>query len=284
MPCLTGWRGFAPIRGYEIRLFEPVRSMAHVGALPDLPHVRPTGARVALPLLAVLHTPDSSRVSLLLLGTPRERANHRPHRPQPPTPRKRPAERRGPGRSVLGVTVGNPCRHRPPNPRERRPRYGAGDAVATLRRLSSSFFARSRPSYRPNPFEADLDALVAEDRALGGLGTRPGDAAPKTASTRILLRPTRSLLTDRGSNLLLPPPTPWGSTSRTSMARRTRGPEAPPGRGRRRLRPLSSVRRVVEKGHSANFALGGFSELRLEVFRHSPSILGTRGFRLRPRQ
>jgi hypothetical protein len=64
--CMTGSRGFASVRCWGIRLFKPLHSMARVGALPDLSHARPTGARVVLALPAVLHTPNSSRVSLFL--------------------------------------------------------------------------------------------------------------------------------------------------------------------------------------------------------------------------
>jgi hypothetical protein len=74
IPCLTGWRGFAPVRGCGIGLFKPSRSMT----LP----------------MAVLRAVNLPRGRPLMLGTPSELRNHRPHRP------------RSPGTRTLGPLMG----------------------------------------------------------------------------------------------------------------------------------------------------------------------------------
>jgi hypothetical protein len=47
----------------------------------------------------------------------------------------------------------------------------AGDAVGTLRSLSSTFSALSLPSYHPGLVKAASNAFVAAELTLGGPGT-----------------------------------------------------------------------------------------------------------------
>lgn len=67
MPRLTGWRGFAPVRGYEIGLFKPCRSMTCTRTLPDLSPLwrdecsecDPTSGRASRPRPALRWSPHA---------------------------------------------------------------------------------------------------------------------------------------------------------------------------------------------------------------------------------
>ena len=184
---------------------KPFRSMARVGVLPDFSRVRPTGALVALPLPAALHTPDSYRVSLLLARTPRA--------PQTiaRTDRNHQYRAKRLAKGAFSYERRGRCPGLVPTALDGRAHAiisGAGDAGGTLRRLPGTQFFLRRPSHRPVPFKAASNAVVAEEHAPRALGPQRGGRASKTACTHILVWPTGLLVRDRGPDLLIPLPHP----------------------------------------------------------------------------
>jgi hypothetical protein len=135
-------------------------------------------------------------------------------------------------RSVLTVAVDNLpsavdsriAGRRQENPANRYIHGGAGDAVGTLQRLSSTFSALSRPPYQPGPFKDASNVVVSEELALGDWGLprwhRPSQRLLRASSPGDRVSGGRS----RGANSCYSLPHS-GSTSMTPMTRLTPGPE-----------------------------------------------------------
>ena len=87
------------------------------------------------------------------------------------------------------MAVDNSCQYRPQeSPANRRIIAGAGDAVGTLRRLSSTFSLYRDLLTNQGLFKAASNVVVAEELALGGLGPIEMVQAFKAASTRVSIR------------------------------------------------------------------------------------------------
>ena len=257
-------------------MFKSFRSMASVGTLPDLSHVRPTGARVAVRRLLVLCRATLPTLTRSLSELDKRFEWLRRSGPWGPSEVVKPSpaptatikiEPRVRQWRVLSRSYCGRCPIPVPTAIDTRKQASyvcCGRCGRCLTVLTGTLPFSSRQPYRPAPFKTASNAVVADEqapRAPGPDGTVETLQWPLRAScSGDRASPTRP---GTGSpDTSPPPPRPERPRGRRRSSRR-KNRRLPPGRKKVRTSTSSSVRRIIGKGRSPNFAQRGSSEVRM---------------------